>query len=309
MTRESPWGPLSVADAHLHFFSRRFFSTLVAQKQGLTLDAAFAHLGWSAPPEEPTQLAEIWKAELDRHGVAKSVLIASVPGDESSVTAAARVYPDRFFAFAMVNPATWTPDTFSEVRAACLFPAMHCFSVHDDAVRPIFEWAAHHKRAVFVHCGVLSVGVRGKLGLPSPFDMRFSNPLDLHAIALRYPTVPIVVPHFGAGYFREALMLADLCPNVFLDTSSSNRWMRFEESHHLDARTDIRHVFQRALDVVGPTRLLFGTDSSFFPRGWNHKVFEEQARALYEIGLSAGDARGIFGENLLRILGTSRNLT
>jgi hypothetical protein len=54
--------------------------------------------------------------------------------------------------------------------------------------------------------------------------------------------------------------------------------------------------------VVGPTRLLFGTDSSFFPRGWNHKVFEEQARALYEIGLSAGDARGIFGENLLRIL-------
>ncbi len=309
MTRESPWGPLAVADAHLHFFSRGFFAKLVAQKSGLTLEAAFAQLGWSAPPEDPAQLAEIWKAELDRHGVEKSVLIASVPGDESSVTAAVRAHPDRFFAFAMVNPAAWSPDRFSGVHGVCLFPAMHCFSVHDDSVRPIFEWAAHHKRAVFVHCGVLSVGVRGKLGLPSPFDMRFSNPLDLHAIALCYPTVPIVVPHFGAGYFREALMLADLCPNVFLDTSSSNRWMRFEESHHLDTRTDIRHVFQRALDVVGPARLLFGTDSSFFPRGWNGKIFEEQARALYEIGLSAGDARAIFGENLLRILGTSRNLT
>ena len=98
-------------------------------------------------------------------------------------------------------------------------------------MQPVFEWAAHHRRAVFVHCGVLSVGVRKKLGLPSLFDMRFSNPLDLHAVALRYPSVPIMVPHFGAGFFREALMLADLCPNVYLDTSSSNRWMRYEEPH------------------------------------------------------------------------------
>ncbi len=100
---------------------------------------------------------------------------------------------------------------------------MHGYSIHDDCVRPVFEWAEQDHRAVFVHCGVLSVGVRGKLGLQSPFDMRFSNPIDLHAVALRYPSVPIIVPHFGAGYFREALMLADLCPNVYLDTSSSNR--------------------------------------------------------------------------------------
>ena len=101
---------------------------------------------------------------------------------------------------------------------------------------------------MFVHCGVLSVGVREKLGLASPFDMRFSNPIDLHAVALRYPQVPIIVPHFGAGYFREALMLADLCPNVYLDTSSSNRWMRYQESH----LGILRQVFRRALDVVGP---------------------------------------------------------
>jgi predicted TIM-barrel fold metal-dependent hydrolase len=308
MTRESPWGPLAVADAHLHFFSRRFFLTLAAQKPGLTLDSAARQLGWQMPLEEPEQLANIWTAELDRHGVQQSVLIASVPGDESSVTAAVRTHPDRFFAFAMVNPSTWKAETFADVHAACLFPAMHCFSVHDDAVKPVFEWAGHHGRAVFVHCGVLSVGVRGKLGLPSPFDMRFSNPLDLHAVALRYPSVPIIVPHFGAGYFREALMLADLCPNVFLDTSSSNRWMRYAEPHHLESRTSLRHVFERALNVVGPRRLLFGTDSSFFPRGWHLAIFEEQARALYEIGPSPADARLIFGENLLRILAPSPNV-
>ena len=37
-------------------------------------------------------------------------------------------------------------------------------------------------------------------------------------------------------------------------------------------------------------------------------IFEEQARALYEIGLSAADARAIFGENLLRILAPSKNV-
>jgi predicted TIM-barrel fold metal-dependent hydrolase len=143
---------------------------------------------------------------------------------------------------------------------------------------------------------LLTVGVRKKLGLPSRFDMRFSNPIDLHAVALRHPELNFVVPHFGAGYFREALMLADLCPNVYLDTSSSNSWMRYEN-------LDLSNVFRRALDIIGPSRLLFGTDSSFFPRGWNYVIFEQQTRALKELGVSTADARLILGENLQRLVG------
>jgi len=149
-------------------------------------------------------------------------------------------------------------------------------------------------RAVFVHCGVLTVGIRKKLGLPSPFDMRFSNPLELHSIALRYPRLKFVLPHFGGGYLREALMLADLCPNVYLDTSSSNSWMRYEG-------LDLKTVFRRALDVVGAQRLLFGTDSSYFPRGWNYAIFEAQTRAMLDLGISSADARLIIGENLPRL--------
>ncbi|HEY6345174.1 MAG TPA: amidohydrolase family protein [Bryobacteraceae bacterium] len=302
ITRDSPWGPLQIADAHVHFFSCAFFAALLAQKPGLTLEAAGAQLGWTMPGEDPVALADAWIAELDRHGVAKSALMASFPGDESSVNAAVAAYPTRFFAFAMANPKAWRVETFGGIQVACLFPAMHCYSIQDDSVHAIFDWADEGGRAVFVHCGVLSVGVRGKLGLPSPFDMRFSNPIDVHAVALRHPGVPIIVPHFGAGFLRETLMLADLCPNVFLDTASSNRWVRYLEPHHSLTRVDLRHVFRQALDVVGPKRLLFGTDSSYFPRGWHAAIFEEQARALYEIGLSAADARAIFGENLIGIL-------
>ncbi len=297
--RESPWGPLPVADAHVHFFSHSFFEKLIAQKPGLTLEHAAEQLGWRMPPLDPAALAADWVEELDRQQVARAVLIASLPGEEATVVSAAAAYPDRFFAAAMVNPKAWNQSSMAGIHMACLFPAMHLYSIQDECVRPVFEWAesagpGHPCRPVFVHCGALSVGVRGKLGLESRFDLRFSNPADLHSVALRHPRAPIVVPHFGAGYFREALMLADLCPNVVLDTSSSNRWMRYQE-----APLDLRHAFRRALDVVGPQRLLFGSDSSFFPRGWHHAIFDEQARALYEVGLSAADARAVFGENLL----------
>lgn len=297
--RESPWGSLAVTDAHVHFFSHRFYSTLAAQKPGLSVEAIGEQLGWQMPPEAPQSLASTWVHELDRHGVGHAALIASVPGDEESVTAAVLAHPNRFFAYAMVDPVrAWHPERMAGIHAACLFPAMHRYAVYGDEARRVFAWAAENRRAVFVHCGVLSVGVRKKLGLESRFDMRFSNPIDLHAMALEFATVPIIVPHFGAGYFREALMLADLCPNVYLDTSSSNGWMKFQESH-----LDLRHVFRRALDAVGPKRLLFGTDSSFFPRGWHAQIFEAQATALYEIGVSHADAKAIFQENLLRIFG------
>jgi len=271
----------------------------------MTPESACERLGWTPPPQDPAVLAQAWVQELDNKQVARSALMASIPGDEGSVQAAVQAFPNRFFAYAMVNPRSWRAETFSGVHVACLFPAMHCYSVREDCALAVFDWAQENGRAVFVHCGVLSVGVRGKLGLPSLFDMHFSNPIDLHSVALRYPRVPVIVPHFGAGYFREALMLADLCPNVYLDTSSSNKWVRYLEPHHMESRVDLRHVFRQTLDVLGPKRLIFGTDSSYFPRGWHAAIFEEQARALYEIGLDGAGARAIFGENLLRILGCS----
>lgn len=300
---ESPWGPLAVADAHVHFFSHRFFAALAEQK-GIGVDQLGPLLNWHLPHGDPAQLADAWVAELDRHRVAKACLIASIPGDAESVIAAVARHPERFYGYIMVNPAA--PDAMAQTETAlrsghlhglCFFPAMHRYSVQDDRVAALLDLLAAHPRAIaFVHCGVLSVGVRKALGLPSPFDMKFSNPIDLHAVALRFPKLRFVVPHFGAGYLREALMLCDLCPNIYLDTSSSNSWMRYEDSH-----LELRTVFRRALDVCGPQRLLFGTDSSFFPRGWHGAIFETQSKALYEIGVNPETAHLIFHDNLVRL--------
>ena len=165
----------------------------------------------------------------------------------------------------------------------CLFPAMHHVPLDDHRVLRIVEVAAEHPgTAVFVHCGVLSVGVRRKLGLPSRFDLRLGDPLAVAQLALAFPPVPFIIPHFGAGLLREALMAADTCPNIHLDTSSSNSWIRYTPGLTLET------VFRSVLSVVGASRLLFGTDSSFFPRGWQKPVFEAQKAAFAALGISAG---------------------
>ena len=300
---DTPWGPLPIADAHVHFFSHPFFASLAEQK-GVPVDQLGPLLKWQLPADDPRQLADAWAHELDRNRVAKAALIASVPGDGDSVIAAIHRHPERFYGYLMVNPTleaaasqVETALSSGHIRGLAFFPAMHRYSIQDDRVTTLLELLAGRPRGVvFVHCGVLSVGVRRALGLPSAFDMKFSNPVDLHAVALRFPQLRFVVPHFGAGYLREALMLCDLCPNLYLDTSSSNSWMRYEEAH-----LDLRAVFRRVLDVVGPQRLLFGTDSSFFPRGWNAAIFEMQSKALYEIGVTEEIARLIFHDNLVRL--------
>ena len=302
---------MDVCDAHVHFFTHHFFSSIAAQKSDLFHDAgvdpaaAVAHLlHWDVPPEDPSALAHVWARHLDRHGVSRAALIASVPGDEASVAAAVAQLPGRFRGYFMVNPlATDALERVDRALAAglqgiCFFPAMHRYSMNDRRVEPLLQAASTHSGIViFTHCGVLTVGIRQKLGLGSPFDMRYSNPIDLHPLALLHPKLNFVVPHFGAGYLREALMLCDLCPNVYLDTSSSNSWMRYHAPP-----MDLKMVFSRALDVAGPSRLLFGTDSSFFPRGWQEPVYISQVRALAELGVSKADAQAILGGNFDRLL-------
>ena len=292
-------------DSHCHFFSSRFLEILTQPIADLPKDgraaAVAGRLGWTDPGDAAT-LAGTWTSELDRHGVSRAALIASIPGDEDSVAAAVSRHPDRFVGFFMLNPTA--PDASDRLeraladlglRCVCLFPAMHRYRPDDERVGKVFEGAAKHGAAVFVHCGMLTVGVRAKLGLPSPFDLRLGDPLAVAAVATAYPSVPVIIPHFGAGMFREALMAADQCKTIHLDTSSSNSWMKYYPGLTLE------NVFRQALAVVGPHRLLFGTDSSFFPRGWQRGIYDAQVLALDAAGVSEEDRNSILAGNFNRL--------
>ena len=296
---------MQISDSHCHFFSARFLEILTKDRRDLPegdhATAVAGLLGWQAPGTSEA-LADRWVAELDRQQLDRAALIASIPGDEESVATAVARHPTRFVGFFMLNPAA--ADAAERVsralgdwklRTVCLFPAMHQYRLSDERVTAIFEAASSRGAVLFVHCGVLTVGVRKKLGLPSPFDLRLGDPLALAAVAARFPKVPVIVPHFGAGLFREALMAADQCPNIYLDTSSSNSWIRYHPGLTLDG------VFRQALEVLGPDRLLFGTDSSFFPRGWQRQIFDEQRQTLDRLGVGAEAQQKIFSGNFQRL--------
>ena len=183
------------------------------------------------------------------------------------------------------------------MRALCLFPAMHHFRISETSLHPILDEVASHDGIVFVHCGELSVGVRDKLGLPSPFDASLASPRELGDVAPRFASLPFVVPHFGGDRFHDLMEVARAHSNVFVDTSSSNSWME-----RLSEPLTLSQVFQRVLEVLGPNRILYGSDSSFFPRGWNREHFRAQAAALAELELPREGAALVLGDNLERLL-------
>ncbi len=305
--------PRPIADAHLHFFSYNYFRLLTAERGEDSGEAAIQQtvntLGWEMPDKSPVLFAERWLLEMERHHVGQAAIMASVPGDEDSVAEAMAAFRARLFGYFFVNPliddapAVVRRNLNRGMKGICLLPAMHRYWMREPRVDMVVKLAAEVPGTiVFVHCGLLAVGVRGKLGLPSNFDMSFSNPIDLHALALRFPTVNFVVPHFGAGYFREALLLGHLCPNVYFDTSSPNSWIRFQESN-----IGLADVFRKALDVVGPKRLLFGSNSTGFPKGWDASILEAQWRVFEELGVSLEDRQAILGDNFRRLMGVAQD--
>jgi len=221
----TPWGDIPVSDAHVHFFSYGFFSALAAQRKS-TYDELQPALNWELPLEDPALLADRWVGELDRHGLASAVLMASVPGDEGSVAAAVHRHPERLRGFFMINPTQRSPETHvaaalsnGALQGICLFPAMHHYSLHDTRLMPIYEIAASRPgTAVFVHCGALTVGVRKKLGLVSNFDHAPTARAVLARHGLdRHLAATVISAEFGwrkphPGIFREALASLDVAP-------------------------------------------------------------------------------------------------
>ena len=60
-------------------------------------------------------------------------------------------------------------------------------------------------------------------------------------------------------------------------------------------------MFRQTLDVAGPDRVLFGTDSSFFPRGWQRAIYEDQRSALAAAGATPDVRARVFGGNFERL--------
>jgi hypothetical protein len=226
-------------------------------------------------------------------------VISSIPGDEDAVVKAVQAYPTRFTGFFSVDPNSNLLLSNAEkrlkqdkLRGIFLYPSLYHISVADPWLDPLFKLCEETKAVVFTQFGRLTIKPRDFVGIPTTPNEEFAGPKDLIPVAKKYPGIRFVIPNFGAGRFDETLLVGKLCPNVSVDTAGSNSWM----NEH-PAKPDLRSVFQKALEVFGAGRILFGSDSGLFPRGYRYDIVDNQTKLVQEMRLPLGDAKKIFYEN------------
>jgi predicted TIM-barrel fold metal-dependent hydrolase len=141
--------------------------------------------------------------------------------------------------------------------------------------------------------------VRAAVGLESEFPLDNSHPQDLIPIAKDRPDQVFIVPHFGAGFFDEFLRLGKACSNVYADTAGANSWGMFQAPPLY-----LEDLFEQTVGVYGVERILYGSDTAGFPRGYRKDVRDAQIRAMHDAGIQAEDQELILGGNLAKLLET-----
>ncbi|MCZ6785963.1 MAG: amidohydrolase family protein [Planctomycetota bacterium] len=299
---------MKIIDFHSHFFARPFFEALAAQSP-LPGDpeeklAVIRRTGIELPPADVKAHLARWVDDLDTKGVAHLVTFASLPEEIPAVAEATRLADGRITPVALVNPRA--PDSGTRVEGlmdvqgfagVLVFPALHHFHIAGQESRAMLQALDARRGIIYVHCGLLVVKLRDLLGLPRVYDLSFANPLGVIPAANAFPNCKFVIPHFGAGFLRETLLAGAQCENVFVDTSSSNNWVKTQVP-----KIGLKDVFARALDVFGASRILFGTDSNVFPAGWRRDRLEDQKATLDGLGLPEAEQERIFAGNALRLL-------
>jgi len=257
---------------------------------------------WNTEPAEAPARTEAeidatlerWVREVEGHGLRRVVFVSANTNDR--LAGLVRRHPDRFLGLAHHR---LEPGADAELRRAVdelglrgyklLGPLTdHPFEAPE--LRGVWEFLAERRLPALIHFGFLGRG-GGVVTHPR------IDPLSLFEVARDFPEIPFVIPHFGAGYFRELLALCWSLPNIYVDTSGSNQWMRW-----MPYPLTLEDLFRKTLETIGPERIVFGSDSSYFPRGFSERYLLDQLRACYTLNVAEDDIRAIFGGNAARLL-------
>jgi predicted TIM-barrel fold metal-dependent hydrolase len=130
-------------------------------------------------------------------------------------------------------------------------------------------------RMVFAEAARLGVPVMVHTGAGQPF----ASPSHVLPLAREWPDLPVVLAHAGMGVAaREAGLVAQLCPNVYLETS----WCGILDTAML-------------AELAGPDRLMLGSDGAA-----NLGVELAKYRAL---GLSPAELGDCLGGTAAKVFG------
>lgn len=119
------------------------------------------------------------------------------------------------------------------------------FYPDDEVCYPMYEKAIELGVPVVFHSG----------NEPAPMAAKYSHPKYIDTVAADFPDLKIVVAHIGHGWWRQTLDFAVMKPNLYVDFSGWQTIQRVNPQH-------MAHVLRTAIDLLGPWRVLFGSDGS-----------------------------------------------
>jgi hypothetical protein len=257
---------------------------------------------WGFPkPESPDQhpgdreQARRWAEELDKYGIRAIGFVTG--GGNEHLAEVCSWYPDKFIGFAHHDP--FLPDAVERLDYAVNTLGLRGYKllapsidrpIEDEAAFPVWEKCAELGIPVLIHFGIQG----GAGGIAWHENI---NPFKLHNIAKSFPEIPFVIPHFGCAWERETLQLCWACPNVNVDTSGSLQWIRW-----VPGNVTVKYLFRKFYETVGPERILFGSDSSWFPRGFAFRYLQDQLRDCLDLNMPDEHIQMIFAGNAARLL-------
>jgi len=248
------------------------------------------------PALSDREMADLYKADLDAKGVEQMVFVSG--GGNERLAKIVGMYPDRFIGFAHHHPDS--PHADQRLEEAFRDLGMKGYKLlapeietplDDKKYYPLWEVCEAYNLPVLPHFGLL--GAAG--GKATATNI---SPLMLSKIALDFPNLNFIVPHFGCTHMGDLLQLCWTRPNVYVDTSGSNQWIRW-----MPYRLTLEDVMRKFLETVGPSRILFATDSSWFPRGFALAYLEEQHRIMRFLNVDDKQMELILGKNAKTLMG------
>lgn len=229
-----------------------------------------------------------WLSAMDRHNIEKTVFMstASLNRDFTDFINSS----ERFIGFAKVNPieknALKKLKKEKGMKGIKLYATNDGFDVSCDC-NEIYDYCEKNKLPIVIHFGVT---IGGKS------DLFHGNPVMLSRVLREYPDINFTVAHFGAGFFRELLMLKYKQDNLFVDTSGTNNWIEYQDNPFA-----LKDVFKKTIKVFTSKNIIFGSDTRIFPYGYRENIMNQQLSILRKLGLKQESINDIMYNNARRI--------
>ncbi len=287
---------MKIIDSHVHFILNAQIRN--TQDPWIKAEQEKWRIAWGfQEPEEITdfhKLAKLWIEETKKHNLEKVVFVTA-SGNEQMIELV-KLCPEKFVGYAHHNIENQNAAELLEkaleqgLRGYKILGTLVKTPLNDPKFYPVWEVANKYEIPVLIHFGI--VGAAGGIA----FGVNI-NPLVIHDVAKNFKRIKFIIPHFGCGYLFETLNLCWACPNVYVDTSGSNQWMRW-----MPYDVNLETLFRKFKETIGSQRIIFGTDSSWFPRGFVKAYLDEQLKAMVYVGYRQQEIDDVLYGNISKIL-------